>query len=103
MTESRLSIVIPALNEESGIAGALRQIRAHALETGLSFQLIVVDDGSTDATWRVLQELQTEIGELRAVRFSRNLGKEQRLPLVSISLRVTGSSSWTPICSIRPT
>jgi glycosyltransferase involved in cell wall biosynthesis len=76
MTESRLSIVIPALNEESGIAGALRQIRAHALETGLSFQLIVVDDGSTDATWRVLQELQAEIGELHAVRFSRNFGKE---------------------------
>jgi glycosyltransferase involved in cell wall biosynthesis len=72
----RLSIVIPALNEERGIAAALRQIRAEVLKTGLGFQLIVVDDGSTDGTWSVLESLQHELPELHALRLSRNFGKE---------------------------
>jgi glycosyltransferase involved in cell wall biosynthesis len=72
----RLSVIVPALNEEQGIAAALRQIRAELLKTNVAFQLIVVDDGSTDGTWAVLSSLKREVPELHALRLSRNFGKE---------------------------
>lgn len=71
-----VSVVVPALNEEAGIAGALRQIRASTLETGLPLQIIAIDDGSTDGTWAALQSLAPEMPELHAIRLSRNFGKE---------------------------
>lgn len=71
-----LSIVVPAWNEERGLAVALRQIRERALQTGLDVQLITIDDGSTDDTWGVLQTLNHEMPELQAIRLSRNFGKE---------------------------
>ncbi len=72
----KLSIVVPALNEEAGIATALREIHRSVRQSALPFRLIVVDDGSTDGTWRVLQSLGTEMLELDAIRLSRNFGKE---------------------------
>ena len=72
----RLSLIVPAFNEEDGIGHAVRRIHAAAQEAGLPYKLIVVDDGSTDGTWSALTRLCAEIGELQAVRFSRNFGKE---------------------------
>ena len=73
---SLLSIVVPALNEEHGLAAALQEIRDHARQTGMNLQLIAVDDGSTDDTWGVLRTLEREMPELHAIRLSRNFGKE---------------------------
>lgn len=75
----RLSLVIPAFNEARGIAAALRAIRAATAATALPFTLVVVDDGSSDGTWEVLQSLMEEMPELQAVRLSRNFGKEGAL------------------------
>ena len=72
----RLSIVIPAYQEGSGIAASLREIHSRAIEAGLPVELIVVDDGSTDETWAELQRCRIEMPELTAVRLSRNFGKE---------------------------
>ena len=66
-----LSIVVPALNEEACLADSIRSICTCALKTGLSFHVIVVDDGSTDGTWSVLTSLVDEIPQLRAIRLSR--------------------------------
>ena len=71
-----LSVIVPALNEERGLAAALRQICEQARQTGLNVQLIAIDDGSTDNTWGVLRALDREIPELHAIRLSRNFGKE---------------------------
>lgn len=71
-----LSVIVPALNEERGLAAALRQICEQARQTGLNIQLIAIDDGSTDNTWGVLRTLDREIPELHAIRLSRNFGKE---------------------------
>ncbi|MEO7133734.1 MAG: glycosyltransferase family 2 protein [Vicinamibacterales bacterium] len=76
MAVANLCIVVPALNEERGIAEAIRTICVHAQETALHFEVIVIDDGSTDGTWAVLQSLASENSVLRAIRFSRNFGKE---------------------------
>ena len=72
----RLSLVVPAFQEGDAIAASLHVIRAAAAQTHLPFELIVVDDGSTDKTWEELQRARAEIPELIALRLSRNFGKE---------------------------
>jgi polyisoprenyl-phosphate glycosyltransferase len=72
----RISLVVPAFDEAHIIEGSLREIRAQAGATGLPFELIVVDDGSSDGTWAALQRARRDISELSALRLSRNFGKE---------------------------
>jgi glycosyltransferase involved in cell wall biosynthesis len=72
----RLSLVIPAFNEAAALPATLDAVAAAARSAGLPFEMIVVDDGSTDATWRVLVARTPVVTELRAIRLSRNFGKE---------------------------
>ena len=76
MTGRQLTLIVPAYNESPGLEATVREIRAQAAATHLAFTIVVVDDGSTDDTWRTLASLTTDIPELRAVRLSRNFGKE---------------------------
>jgi glycosyltransferase involved in cell wall biosynthesis len=66
----RVSVVLPAYNEQRAIGGDLDVIRATMLESGYPFEIIVVDDGSTDGT---LDEL-TARPWVTVVRHGRNLG-----------------------------
>jgi polyisoprenyl-phosphate glycosyltransferase len=70
------SVVVPAYEEAAGLADSLSAIARHARETGRAFELIVVDDGSADRTWEVLAAIRPTLPELRALRLSRNFGKE---------------------------
>ena len=69
------SIVIPAFNEERTIARAIRE--AHRFFTSFSkpFEIIVVDDGSSDRTAEIVNEMSREIPELRLLRHGENRGK----------------------------
>src|SRR5215468_1054220 len=71
-----LSVLIPVHNEGDQIAENLSLIHAEALKTGLPMEMIAIDDGSTDNTWHVLQTMVEHIPLLKALRFSRNFGKE---------------------------
>ena len=71
-----LSLVAPAYNEADCIEEFVRRARRALAETGLSFELIVVDDGSRDATFPKLVALREECPELRILRLSRNFGQE---------------------------
>jgi glycosyltransferase involved in cell wall biosynthesis len=71
-----ISVVIPVFNEADQIAANLRAIRSYALQTTLPTEFVVVDDGSSDQTWTELETLRATIPELRALRLSRNFGKE---------------------------
>ena len=71
-----ISIVIPVYCEGRHIAASLARIRASAAIVAESFELVVVDDGSTDDTWSVLQSLIPTMPELRPLALSRNFGKE---------------------------
>jgi dolichol-phosphate mannosyltransferase len=75
MTAPLLSIVIPAFHEEAGLAVALDRIRTHAEPLG-RVEYIVVDDGSTDRTWDVIEALSRRDADIRGFRLSRNFGKE---------------------------
>ncbi|MBN1412841.1 MAG: glycosyltransferase family 2 protein [Spirochaetales bacterium] len=71
-----LSIVIPVFREEAHIRESLKVIASYAAKCGIDYELVAVDDGSPDNTWKILQELASEIKELRCIGFVRNFGKE---------------------------
>jgi len=71
-----LSVLIPVHNEGDQIAENLSLIHEEALKTGLPMEIIAIDDGSTDKTWHILQSMVERVPGLKALRFSRNFGKE---------------------------
>jgi len=75
----KLSIVIPLLNEESHLERTLEVIRRELAAFEGDFELILVDDGSIDGTWNLLQATANAVGDVRAIRLSRRFGKELAL------------------------
>jgi glycosyltransferase involved in cell wall biosynthesis len=71
-----LSVVIPVHNEADQITQNLALISAEASKAGLPLEIVVIDDGSTDGTWPALTTMGREMPQLRALRLSRNFGKE---------------------------
>lgn len=63
-----LSIVIPARNEEEALPATLKHLRLELSLHQIPHEIIVVDDGSTDSTWEVLQSLRENLPELRPVQ-----------------------------------
>ena len=75
-----LSIVVPCYNEEEGLREFHRQMTAAARALcGQRFELILVDDGSTDNTWKLINELSAEDRNVVAVRLARNHGHQLAL------------------------
>jgi dolichol-phosphate mannosyltransferase len=70
-----LSLVIPAFNEEQSIEACIREANEVLSGTGKRYEIIVVDDGSSDGTFAVLRALKESVPGLRAVRFSANRGQ----------------------------
>ena len=76
-----LTIVVPLYNEEESLEPLCEQIEAALSGQGLSFEVVLVDDGSTDGSFEVLARLSGSYGWLRAVRFRRNYRKAAALAL----------------------
>jgi glycosyltransferase involved in cell wall biosynthesis len=74
-TPPELSIVIPAFNEERRLPPTLDKIAAWLEARGTTAEVIVVDDGSRDATSRVAEEQKARLPGLRVLRNERNRGK----------------------------
>jgi dolichyl-phosphate beta-glucosyltransferase len=70
-----LSIVVPAFNEEQRLAKSLQSIRAYLKSRSLRAEVLVIDDGSTDATAKVVEVSRTGFPELRLISNGRNHGK----------------------------
>ena len=62
-----LSIVVPAFNEEGAIGGCLHELRAHLEGLDLAWEIVVVDDGSTDGTGQVVEEYAIADPRIRVV------------------------------------
>ena len=73
---SRLSVVLPACNEEQILARTCRVLRNILDQAGILYELVVVDDGSSDGTWSVIEAVSREDKNVTGVHFSRNFGKE---------------------------
>ncbi len=74
-----ISVVVPVYNEEGNLRELHRRVTAVLDQVGLPFEIIVVDDGSKDAGWAVLQELAARDPRLKALRHRRNFGKARAL------------------------
>lgn len=74
-----LSVVIPVFNEEESIPELAEWIRKVCRTSGLSHEIIFVDDGSTDASWKVISGLGMANPETKGIRFRRNYGKAAAL------------------------
>ncbi len=70
-----LSIVIPLLNEEKNVPLLYEKLLETLNEMGRTFELIFVDDGSTDLTFKVLSDLHEKDERVHIIRFTRNFGK----------------------------
>lgn len=74
-----LSIVIPLLNEEESLTELHRWITSVMHKNNFSYEVVFIDDGSTDDSWNVIQSLAVQDANVKAIRFLRNYGKSQAL------------------------
>lgn len=73
--QAQVSLVVPAFNEERGIETLVRTAAAQLATLAISYEVVVVDDGSTDSTAALLDNLRREIAELRVIRARVNSGQ----------------------------
>jgi glycosyltransferase involved in cell wall biosynthesis len=74
-----ISVVIPLLNEAESLPELHEWIREVMVREKFSYEIIFVDDGSTDSSWEVIGDLRRKHPEIRAIRFQRNYGKSPAL------------------------
>ena len=76
---SLLSIVLPVFNESGILKKSISEILKHVKATGLSYEIIIIDDGSTDKTWETVSSLSGDSEEIKGIKLSRNFGKESAI------------------------
>lgn len=74
-----LSIVIPLLNEQESLPELHSWIYKVMKEHNYSYEVIFIDDGSTDASWQTIEELSKKDTNVKGIKFLRNYGKSQAL------------------------
>ncbi|HLW30811.1 MAG TPA: glycosyltransferase family 2 protein [Aequorivita sp.] len=74
-----ISIVIPLLNEEESLNELYHWIADVMQSNGFLYELIFIDDGSTDGSWDIIEQLSKENPEVKGLRFQKNYGKSQAL------------------------
>jgi glycosyltransferase involved in cell wall biosynthesis len=74
-----LSIVIPLFNEEESLVELETWIRQVVEKEGYLYEIIMVDDGSSDNSWKVIQQLAFQNPNVRGIKFRRNYGKSAAL------------------------
>lgn len=74
-----LSVVIPLLNEEESLPELCNWIISVAYKNKLSYEIILIDDGSTDSSWQIIKQLSIENNHIKGIKFQRNYGKSAAL------------------------
>ena len=106
MNDISLSVIIPAYNEESTIAGTLREIDSYLRDNSISNEIIVVDDGSWDTTRHVLDRIKPEIPNLKILHHDTNKGKGAAVRTGMLAARgkrilFTDADNSTPITELQ--
>lgn len=74
-----ISVVIPLYNEEESLPELVAWIDRVMLANDFEYEVILVDDGSTDSSWKVISKLKQEYPQLMGIKFRRNYGKSAAL------------------------
>ena len=74
-----LSIVIPLLDEAESLPELSAWIEKVMNENHYSYEIIFIDDGSSDNSWRVIEELRAKNSNIKGIKFQRNYGKSAGL------------------------
>jgi glycosyltransferase involved in cell wall biosynthesis len=71
---THLSVVVPVLNESTLIEELITQIKFNAQKITDQFEIIIIDDGSSDQTWNLITKLAMQEKRIKGIKFSRNFG-----------------------------
>ena len=79
MNKTQISVVISLLNEQDSLKELMDWIHKVMTEHNFSYEVIFVDDGSTDNSWQIITELSQQYEQVKAIKFRRNYGKSAGL------------------------
>jgi glycosyltransferase involved in cell wall biosynthesis len=79
MEKVDISVIIPLFNEEESLSELHEWIKKVMEENAFSYEILLIDDGSTDRSWEVIKKLKSENAKVRGFKFSRNNGKTAAL------------------------
>ncbi len=74
-----ISVVVPLFNEEESLPELTDWIKKVMDENSLSYEILLIDDGSYDDSWDVVENLQSKNGNIKGIKFRRNYGKSAAL------------------------
>lgn len=74
-----ISIIVPLYNEEESLPELISWITKVMQEHGFSYEIIMIDDGSNDGSWKTIQELSSKNAHVKGLSFRRNYGKSAAL------------------------
>ena len=74
-----ISVVVPLLNEEESLTELTSWIERVMEENHYSYEIVMVDDGSTDGSWNKIEQLRAQNENIKGIRFRRNYGKSAAL------------------------
>jgi glycosyltransferase involved in cell wall biosynthesis len=79
MTTFDISVIIPLFNEDESLPELTAWIERVMNENNYSYEILFIDDGSTDKSWQVIENLQQQYTAVKGIRFRRNYGKSAAL------------------------
>jgi glycosyltransferase involved in cell wall biosynthesis len=79
MTNPNISVIIPLINEAESLPELLPWIERVMLANNYTYEVILIDDGSTDNSWKVINDLRAQNACIKGIRFRRNYGKSAAL------------------------
>lgn len=74
-----ISVVVPSYNEDESLPELFSWIERVMRENNFSYEIVVVDDGSTDNSWNVIEKLSEQNSRVKGIKFRRNYGKSAAL------------------------
>ena len=74
-----ISVVIPLLNEKDSLKELSDSISDVMKSYNFSYEIIFIDDGSSDQSWNTIEELSSKSNSVKGIKFQRNYGKSQAL------------------------
>ncbi len=74
-----ISVIIPLLNEQNSLEELTSSVSSVINDLNLKYEIILIDDGSTDNSWKIISKICTNNQHIKGIRFLKNFGKSQAL------------------------